>query len=108
MSRLSRLNRRLVLEAPERAEDGAGGADVTWSEVATLWAEVAPAGGREALRAEAVTAEATHRITIRRRRDVAPAMRFREGARHYDIVAVLPDYRERRWTVCLVRERPVT
>ena len=42
------LTRRLVLEAPERVADGAGGYTETWVARGTLWAEVVPRGaGRE-------------------------------------------------------------
>ncbi len=103
MSGIGRLRHRLVLEAPAESPDGSGGADVTWNAVATVWAEIAPLSGRETLKAETVTAEATHRIAIRRRA-VSPAMRFVGGGRIFEILAVLDD--ERRWrTRCLCRER---
>lgn len=106
MSRITRLDRRLVLEEAERSPDGAGGWTVGWTAVATLWAGVEFLRGGETLKAEAVTAEATHRVILRRRSDVTPAMRFAEGTCVLDILAV-----EREgggWTRCLCRERPAT
>ena len=43
------LNRCLVLEAPVSMPDGAGGLVESWAELGTLWAEVSPRSGREAL-----------------------------------------------------------
>lgn len=106
MSRITRLDRRLALEEAERSPDGAGGWTVAWSAVATLWAGIELVRGGETPRAEAVTAEATHRVILRRRSDVTPAMRFREGVRVLDILAV--EQQGRRWTRCLCRERPVS
>jgi len=80
---------RLTLEAASRADDGGGGATVTWVTVADLWGSVRPITGDERLRADAVTGQVTHQVWIRFRDDVVPAMRFRTGARILDIVAVL-------------------
>jgi SPP1 family predicted phage head-tail adaptor len=105
VTRVGRLRHRLVLEGPERTEDGAGGADVAWEPVATVWAVIETRAAGERVMGEAVTAEATHRVTIRHRTDIAPEMRFRGGARVFEIVGLLPDLDRRRWTVCLCRER---
>lgn len=105
MTTIGRLSRRLTLEAPVATEDDAGGTAVTWQPVATLWAEVDSRFGRERSWAEALTTEATHRITIRRRRDIAPGMRFTEGARVFDMQSLVDE--KRRWTVCLCQERPL-
>ena len=42
-----RLNRILVLEAPERVADGAGGYDETWVAQGELWAVVRLRSGSE-------------------------------------------------------------
>ena len=41
-----RLNRKLVLEAPERVSDGAGGFSEAWVPLGVLWAEIAARTGR--------------------------------------------------------------
>jgi head-tail adaptor len=38
------LSRRLVLEAPDRVPDGAGGFSETWVALGHVWAEIARAG----------------------------------------------------------------
>src|SRR5439155_13583845 len=70
------LRERLALQSASRAADGGGGATVTWSTVADVWAAVRPISGDERLRHDAVTARVTHEVWIRHRSDVAPAMRF--------------------------------
>jgi len=95
------LRERLTLESPSRAEDGGGGAVVTWTTVADVWAAVRPISGDERLRHDAVTARVTHEVWIRHRGDVVPAMRFTSGPRILDIVAVLaPDRRHRIQCLC--------
>jgi SPP1 family predicted phage head-tail adaptor len=98
------LRDRLTLEQPVRAPDGGGGASVAWQPVAELWAHARPITGDERLRHDQVAGRLTHRVTIRRRDGVAPAMRFRQGARIYEIVAVLDSPRRTHLT-CLCEER---
>lgn len=83
------LRRRVTLEAAARAPDGGGGVAVTWSPVATVWAEIKALSGAEAVIAEGLQGKVTHGIVIRKRMDVSPAMRLRYGARIFIIWAVL-------------------
>jgi SPP1 family predicted phage head-tail adaptor len=82
------LNRRLVLEAPVETNDGSGGVARSFAAVATLWAAVEPASGRESVVADALGANITHRIRIRTRADVALRHRFRDGDIVFRIVAI--------------------
>jgi head-tail adaptor len=84
------MNRRLLLEAPERIADGAGGFEQTWVARGHVWAAVEIRGaGREVDQASRLPL----RITMRA---VPPAsaaypdaeMRFRDGGRLYRIEAV--------------------
>ena len=59
------LSRQLVLEAPQRVADGAGGFMLIWTALGTLWAEVLPGSGREAAGEEVVLAAVPYRITVR-------------------------------------------
>lgn len=98
------LRERVVLEAASRTGDGGGGADVLWDAVAELWAAVRPISGEERLAADRVAGRVTHKVVIRHRDGVVPAMRFRQGARILDIVAVLDAGRRHRLE-CLCEER---
>jgi SPP1 family predicted phage head-tail adaptor len=70
------LRERVIIERPVRTADGAGGADVTWETLATVWAEVMALGGTEHVLAERDEARGPHRITIRFRGDVTAEMRL--------------------------------
>jgi SPP1 family predicted phage head-tail adaptor len=98
------MRERLTLQSPSRAADGGGGAVVTWSDVAELWAAVRPISGDERLRHDAVSARVTHEVWIRHRPDVVPSMRFVAGERILDIVAVLDPGRHERLQ-CLCEEQ---
>jgi len=101
---IAALRERLTLEQPVRAADGGGGAAVTWETVTELWAHVRPVTGDERLRHDQLAGRLTHRVLIRYRAGVVPAMRLRQGARIYEVVAVLAEQR-RAYLVCLCEER---
>ena len=95
--RIGRLRHRVLLQAPAGAADGGGGTVAAWSDVATVWAAIAPLTGRERVQAEQVAARASHRVTIRWRAGVTAAMRLSMGARAFAIRAVLDPDGRRRW-----------
>lgn len=103
--RITDLRERLTLEAPVREADGGGGAVVTWAEVAVVWAAVAPRTGGETITADRTSGRVSHEITIRFRAGVRPEMRFRDGARMFDILAVFDKDNTRRFLTCLAEER---
>lgn len=86
------LNRRVTLQAVTRAPDGAGGYVETWIDLATIWSKVEALCGRELFLAQQVQAELSHRVTIRFRHKITPAMRLKYGIRILEIVAPInPD-----------------
>lgn len=85
----SRLKHQVILQEPQETSDGAGGAQLAWDDVATIWAEIAPLRGGEVLIAGRLQSNVTHRIAIRYREDVTAKMRLLYGARAFYIQAVL-------------------
>lgn len=99
------LRHRLTVEAPQRSADGAGGAVETWTPIADIWASIRPLGGSEAMGADGMRGRITHEIWIRRRDIISPRVRFRQGARIFEIRAVLDVDERRRRFRCLCEER---
>ncbi|OAN84460.1 phage tail protein [Jannaschia sp. EhC01] len=99
------FNRKLVLEAPNRASDSAGGFSEVWQALGIIWAEVLPRGaGREV-----EASELKLKITVRAAPQGAPsrptaAMRFRDGDRIYRIEAVTETDAAGRYLVCFAKE----
>ncbi|MCR9240347.1 MAG: phage head closure protein [Rhodobiaceae bacterium] len=98
------LRHRLVLEERISIPDGGGGAGESWTEVATLWAAMHQKSGREREAADRLGAHATTDFTIRYRSGVTTDMRFRLGARHFNIRSVLDVDGRRRWLRCTCAE----
>lgn len=103
------LNRRLVLEAPSRTADGAGGFDETWAPLGEVWAEVTARVGSERREAGMPVSSVAYRIVVRAAPQGAamrpePGQRFREGARVFMIRAVAERGADTRHLVCFADE----
>ena len=113
MTRPLKLNRKLVLEAPDRVLDGAGGHVETWQVLGTLWASVKAGTGREAAAEFVTLSTVPYRIVVRAAPEGAasrpkPDQRFRDGGRLFRILAV-SEYDERaHYLTCHAREEVAT
>jgi SPP1 family predicted phage head-tail adaptor len=95
------LRTRLLLEAPVRTGDGAGGWCVAWTTVAEVWAALRPLAGDEGLVLDRVAGTLRYEIVIRHRADVTLQMRLRDGARSYDIRSAFDPDGRRHWLKCI-------
>ena len=85
------LKYRVILQESVLSPDSGGGFSETWQNLAVapeVYAEILPLSGGEQLRFHQLETTATHRITIRYRNDVTPALRLVHGAAVYNISAV--------------------
>jgi len=99
------LSRRLLLEAPVRVADGAGGFIEVWQPLGTVWGEILPRTGRES----GDLARMGFRITVRAAPQGAPSrptplQRFRDGDRLFSIDAVTEADAEGRFLICFATE----
>ncbi len=106
---MTRLDRRLILEAPEPVPDGAGGFATAWTPLGTLWGEVAhgppkdrevPAGAKGAFPVRVTCRAAPPGAPSRPK----PGQRLREGTRLYRIVAVAEAGPDGRRLTCFAQE----
>jgi SPP1 family predicted phage head-tail adaptor len=103
--RIGRLRRRLTIEQEARDPDGGGGAAVAWEALGDVWGAVEALSGKETVGADRISGEAACQITIRHRSDVAPAMRFRDGAEIFHILSALDRDGRRRFLTCQCERR---
>lgn len=99
--RAGRLRRTATLQQRAETVDGFGQPSLTWSDVATVYADVRALSGRELLAAEAIKSEINVEIHLRYRADVTAQQRFLIGSTKYNIHAVLDQDGRRRQLVCL-------
>lgn len=62
---LPKFHRPLILEEPERIDDGGGGHSTIWRRIAVHWAEVRPVTAREAVEGAVIASAVTHCIRVR-------------------------------------------
>ena len=103
------LNRSLVLEAPLRTGDGAGGFIRDWQVKGTLWAAVKAGTGRETAAFGTTVSRVPYRIIVRAAPYGAPSrpvagQRFREGDRIFNITAVAESDAHARYLICHAEE----
>jgi len=103
--RIGDLRHRVAIERAQRTSDGGGGASVIWVLVDEVWGGLWPRTADEAFALDRVAGKATHDIWIRHRRDVAPEMRMRIGARVFDILGAIDVEDRKRFLRCIVEER---
>ena len=101
----SDLRHRLTLEELVRVSDEGGGFTESWTELATLFADLRPTAGGERVESDRLTGTVTHEVALRYRAGVAPATRLRMATRLFHILAVIDVDERRRWLKCLCEER---
>ena len=106
------LNRKLVLERPEKVPDNAGGFELTWVEIGTLWASIERRSARETATLDAPVAEVKYRILVRGApfgSSMRPKVdqRLREGVRAFVIDAVSEAIPSASYLECWAREEEV-
>ncbi|MDR7039420.1 head-tail adaptor [Methylobacterium sp. BE186] len=105
---LGARRRRFVLERPVEDPDGFGGVLRRYVSGPVLWGAIEPVGEAERTRLRGGRGDpvATHRITLRARSGLAPAMRLCAGPRRFVIRSLAPAGPPGGDLVCRVEEVP--
>jgi SPP1 family predicted phage head-tail adaptor len=87
------LNRRITLQRPLESRDANyANVQLTWEDVATVWAALEPVSGREFLRNQEVQSELSTRVRLRWQPALAgltPKWRLQHNGRTFGIDAVV-------------------
>ncbi len=62
---MPRLRDRVTFEVETRTDDGGGGAELSWTVVATVWGDFAPERGRERVQAGRLESAVAGVLTVR-------------------------------------------
>jgi SPP1 family predicted phage head-tail adaptor len=85
------LNQRALLLANTLVPDGGGGFTDNWEAFANVWIALEPLGGTDAFGPDRLEARVRHRLTLRRRSDVAAGQRVQAGTRLFRIHTVFDE-----------------
>ena len=90
------LRHRITIQSPVAAEDEGGGRAISWTSLATVWAQIEETGGRQLVRAGQLEPQTLYRLTLRHVAGVAAGMRAVWGTKTIEITGVFdPDGRGR-------------
>ena len=103
---LGARRRRFVLELPLEEPDGFGGVLRRYVAGPVLWGAISPVGAVAREAGGRTDTLATHRITVRARAALNPAMRLTAGPRRFAIRVVDDPDATGRDLVCQVEELP--
>lgn len=98
------LRSRLVVQAAVDTPDDTGAFTRSWTNVATLWANIVPLAAKQQFLADAIEVAISHHVTIRFRADVVNGMRFLLGDRALLIRAVTDTDMRGRFLLCRCEE----
>lgn len=87
--RAGRYRHRVTIKEKVVSRDTYGEEDITWTPVATVWADLQPIRGREYLEMDASQADVSHRVYLRWREGIVPTMRLYFGERVLHIESVI-------------------
>jgi SPP1 family predicted phage head-tail adaptor len=85
------LDQRASLQAKVLTPDGGGGYAEGWQTFASVWVSVSPIGASDAFGPDALESRVRHRVTLRRRSDLAAGQRVLVGARSFKVHALLDE-----------------
>lgn len=71
-----KLRHRVTIQQPTTVDGSAGGSYETWSNVATVWAQVTPSSGREFWEIRKSNSEIDGEVRMRYRGNINPTMRL--------------------------------
>lgn len=103
---IGNLNQRASLLADTLTPDGGGGFADDWESFASAWVAVEAIGGSDAFGPDRLESRVRHRITLRRRTDLAAGQRVQVGARLFRVHTVLDDGPQSQTTILLCEELP--
>ncbi|MBO0661830.1 phage head closure protein [Jiella sp. MQZ9-1] len=98
------FNRRVALDQPVIAADGAGGGTTDWQELRAVSVRIEPVSVTTRERFDQREAMITHRVLMRANAVVKRGMSFRLGARRLVIVSVHDPDESGRYLVCRCEE----
>lgn len=102
---INRLRHRVVIQQPQRTADEGGVATLSWSALATVWAEITGRPGREILLRDQLSSRGTYRVVMRYRSDVDATMRLVWRDRVFEVLSVRDEDGTQRWLTCECEER---
>jgi SPP1 family predicted phage head-tail adaptor len=101
---IARLCHRVILQRRSEVADLGGGVNLSWTDIAELWAGIMPLTGSETVRAMRVQPIQNFLIRLRYRDDITAADRLLFGQRVLNIRSVRNVNERGQWLECRCEE----
>lgn len=101
---VGKLRHRVQLQQLARNQDSFGEAVPSYATYSTVWASVEPLQGRELEHAQQISAEVSHRVTIRYNKNVTSEHRVVYGERTLEIEAVINPEERNEMLILMCKE----
>jgi len=95
--RAGTLNNKVTIQQQASTQDDWGQPLNTWTDIATVWADIRHQSGIETIKADSPVSVVKASIRIRYRTGVDAGMRVLHGTTAYNINAVLPDVSKKQY-----------
>ncbi len=104
--RIGELRKQVAIQQEQPTPDGAGGYALTWTTLATTWADISPISGTEVFTSGHLEGHVTHKVTMRWRSDITITsdMRLLYNNRIFNILTVMNNDERNRFAELLVEE----
>lgn len=99
-----KLKHRITIQAATETRNDTGDVLKSWATFADRWASIEPLTGRELMKAQQVSSEVTHKVTIRYLAGVTPQHRILFGSRVFNINSVLDSMEQHKELVLMCNE----
>ena len=103
--RLGKLRQRVTLQKPVVAIGDYGADDITWTDVATIWANVMPLRGSEYYASMREESGVDVRINMHYRTDVSHGWRLTYEGTEFDILTVIDPDERHKYLELMCKER---
>jgi len=92
-----KLRHSITFQEKLQTPDGGGGYDYTTSDVISTRAFIKPISTNERFFAQRIESDISHRIYIRYRTDINPAMRIKYGDRYFQVKGIMNIEEQNKW-----------
>lgn len=92
-----KLRHNVIWQNKVSTPDGGGGFTYTTSDFANTRAFIKPVSTNERFFAQRIESDITHKIYIRYRTDLSPAMRIRYGDRYFQVKGLMNIEEQNKW-----------
>jgi SPP1 family predicted phage head-tail adaptor len=104
ITEVGKMSHLMIVQSQTAVADGMGGSSITWTNGASLWADLRPVSATERTQSDRLMLDVTHTAIVRHTSISATTQRLTIGSRVFNIVGVYDADESRSHLVLTLRE----